>query len=516
MSSTTELSPFNERDFRAIEAAVLETEKGRWFLNEFGRRNRVADTETLLGALSRLERNLTSQDAPDLEEHPDIAALSNAIDATRNDIGAVRNDMLKDSADIPADKAVFSFLSENAHQISVDLIATAEALQGTVSTLRTDSNGASHADAIDGHVHTLFDGGWRQDVLAQRISKAMGLLEHLDQNLKALAGKPAAPLSMAEISRSLPTALSPENLKFFDGDDEMFTAGDKPGDTEPAKLDLEILKTGATEVSPEEPAATQSEDDEPAKDEPQEVVKAITEPEPHAAEEPDSAEQEAEPEQAAIDVPPPVEPNIIIVRRGKSTSSTDNGGEVDRAESTTDDSTITPSETAENPAEVVTVETSDQSSESTQDKPVADDQPADTTDKAAVNEVVSASTQAAQDEETATPANDDQTDNDAKAVLADMDLDGPDAPVSTTAHSAEDALNAFADMAASEPQVQDEVPAPGTTDDEKPAATDNDDADKERIVVIRRSTSEEAEIPFADYLGVEPQLEPQSNTGSAS
>ena len=146
MSSTTELSPFNERDFRAIEAAVLETEKGRWFLNEFGRRNRVADTQTLLGALGRLERNLTSQPATDLEEDIDIAALSSAIDATRADIGSVRNDMLKDRADIPADKDPFTHLSENAHQISVDLIATAEALQGTVNTLRNSDGDTSHAD----------------------------------------------------------------------------------------------------------------------------------------------------------------------------------------------------------------------------------------------------------------------------------------------------------------------------------------------------------------------------------
>jgi hypothetical protein len=460
MSSTTELSPFNERDFRAIEAAVLETEKGRWFLNEFGRRNRVADTETLLGALSRLERNLTSQAAPDLEEHPDIAALSNAIQATRHDIGAVRNDMLKDSADIPADKAVFSFLSENAHQISVDLIATAEALQGTVNTFRTGSDGASHADAIDGHVHTLFDGGWRQDVLAQRISKAMGLLEHLDQNLKALAGKPAAPLSMAEISRSLPTALSPENLKFFDGDNDMFTGGDKQGNAEPAKLDLEILKTEAT-------VAAKSADDEPAQEEPLEIVKAITEPASGAPDVPDSVQQEAEPQQAAIDIPPPVEPNIVVIRRGKNQSSTDTSDESVQAESTTEDAAITPSETTENPVEAVSAETAGEASESADDKPVAEDQSANATDTAAANESASVSTEAVQDEDTTASANEEPTDSDAREVLAEMDLDGPDAPVSTTAHSAEDALNAFADMAASQPQDHDEASAEPKAHDEK-------------------------------------------------
>ena len=48
----TSLSP---ADFAAIEGAVMETARGRRFLREFARRNRHADTETLLAALERLE-----------------------------------------------------------------------------------------------------------------------------------------------------------------------------------------------------------------------------------------------------------------------------------------------------------------------------------------------------------------------------------------------------------------------------------------------------------------------------
>ncbi|HVY00739.1 MAG TPA: hypothetical protein VHA55_13220 [Pseudorhodoplanes sp.] len=41
--------------FEAIRDAVMETARGRWFLAEYARRNRHADTETLLAALSRIE-----------------------------------------------------------------------------------------------------------------------------------------------------------------------------------------------------------------------------------------------------------------------------------------------------------------------------------------------------------------------------------------------------------------------------------------------------------------------------
>ena len=43
MENSQALSPLRESDYEAIEAAVMETEKGRWFLFEYSRRHRSAD-----------------------------------------------------------------------------------------------------------------------------------------------------------------------------------------------------------------------------------------------------------------------------------------------------------------------------------------------------------------------------------------------------------------------------------------------------------------------------------------
>lgn len=48
-------------DYEAIASAVMETERGRWFLAEFARRNRVADTAQVLEALTRLEQRVAPQ-----------------------------------------------------------------------------------------------------------------------------------------------------------------------------------------------------------------------------------------------------------------------------------------------------------------------------------------------------------------------------------------------------------------------------------------------------------------------
>lgn len=46
-------------DYEEIEAAVLETARGRWFLREYAGRNRSADTNLLLEAIGRIQGLLT-------------------------------------------------------------------------------------------------------------------------------------------------------------------------------------------------------------------------------------------------------------------------------------------------------------------------------------------------------------------------------------------------------------------------------------------------------------------------
>lgn len=59
-----------EADYTAIHDVFMETARGRWFLAEFAKRNRNADTRMVLDAVARIERSLAAaKDAPaDLAE----------------------------------------------------------------------------------------------------------------------------------------------------------------------------------------------------------------------------------------------------------------------------------------------------------------------------------------------------------------------------------------------------------------------------------------------------------------
>ena len=78
------MTAYTQKDYEAIEAAVLESPRGRWFLGEFARRNRAADTLVLLEAIRKLERGVAENPAHQLSA--DLAAelqdLSETIAST--------------------------------------------------------------------------------------------------------------------------------------------------------------------------------------------------------------------------------------------------------------------------------------------------------------------------------------------------------------------------------------------------------------------------------------------------
>ncbi len=71
-----------EADYETIEAAVMETARGRWFLHEHARRTREAETARMLEAIGQLERLLReqSQARPDSIDRQDAARLLGLIE----------------------------------------------------------------------------------------------------------------------------------------------------------------------------------------------------------------------------------------------------------------------------------------------------------------------------------------------------------------------------------------------------------------------------------------------------
>jgi hypothetical protein len=76
----------SEQDYDAISEAFMETSRGRWFLGEYAKRNRNADTRMVLDAVARIEENLAAQRQPAPENDglaEALAAIRQALDEAR-------------------------------------------------------------------------------------------------------------------------------------------------------------------------------------------------------------------------------------------------------------------------------------------------------------------------------------------------------------------------------------------------------------------------------------------------
>ncbi len=87
--SASAASP-TDADYHAIREAFMETARGRWFLNEYAKRNRNADTAMVLEAVARIEQSIGAQGeaaasppAPEVMSEAALAALESARAAIR-------------------------------------------------------------------------------------------------------------------------------------------------------------------------------------------------------------------------------------------------------------------------------------------------------------------------------------------------------------------------------------------------------------------------------------------------
>src|SRR5438876_2875889 len=74
-----------EEDYAAISEAFMETSRGRWFLTEYAKRNRNADTRMVLDAVARIEQSLAAQKEDGLAAQREAQAAAAAADAGLNE-----------------------------------------------------------------------------------------------------------------------------------------------------------------------------------------------------------------------------------------------------------------------------------------------------------------------------------------------------------------------------------------------------------------------------------------------
>jgi hypothetical protein len=179
----------SEADYAAIELAVMETERGRWFLGEYAKNNRHADTLTLLAALSRIEKSVTSHREPiEIDKFRlDVLEMSKAIARTHAEIAAIKPDDSRGGRLMEASGELDSIVSATETATS-EILAAAERVQEAAWTLREAGVEPATCDMLDERATEIYMACSFQDLTSQRIRKVIEALEFLESRVNAMAG----------------------------------------------------------------------------------------------------------------------------------------------------------------------------------------------------------------------------------------------------------------------------------------------------------------------------------------
>jgi len=187
MSNLPVLMPLSEADYDMIESAVLETTRGRWFLAEYARRNRHADTTMLLSAIERLEASLRGEPTPQLVDRLrfDLVDMANSIVRTKAEIATIKPDADQHGKFGEATEELDSIVQATEIATS-EILAAAEQVQEIAWTLREQGLDPMVCDTLDARATEIYTACSFQDLTGQRTGKVIEVMRYLEGRINAM------------------------------------------------------------------------------------------------------------------------------------------------------------------------------------------------------------------------------------------------------------------------------------------------------------------------------------------
>ncbi|WP_026782698.1 protein phosphatase CheZ [Pleomorphomonas koreensis] len=187
MDNSQALSPLRESDYEAIEAAVMETEKGRWFLAEYARRHRSADTDEVLGAIGRLELILKRERRPDADRiRLDIGEMKDAIERTKLEIAQIKSDGRSPLSRFDRASNELDAIVEQTEGATSEILGSAEKIQELAWTMREAGVDNALCDDVENLTTNIYMACSFQDLTGQRTQKVVQVLRYLENRINAM------------------------------------------------------------------------------------------------------------------------------------------------------------------------------------------------------------------------------------------------------------------------------------------------------------------------------------------
>ena len=182
-------TPLRQEDYLAIEAAVMETARGRWFLAEYARRNRNADTDTLLTAIDKLEKTVVRERAPSSLMHQvrmDLTDMANAIERTKTEIAQIKHEDNQGSERFERATVELDAIVSQTENATGDILGAAEKIQEFAWTLREMGADSDKCDELDVEATNIYMACSFQDLTGQRIRKIVDAMRYVESRINSM------------------------------------------------------------------------------------------------------------------------------------------------------------------------------------------------------------------------------------------------------------------------------------------------------------------------------------------
>lgn len=173
--STIAPQPPAEGEYDLICATVAESTRGRWFLDEYARRNRHADTVLVLAAIERIEDMIRGERDQQVYQsfRGDLLDMAKVIAQTRAEVAAIEPE-----APTPA--------TPPAALASRDIFAAAERLQDVAWTMRERGLDARICQQIESLASSILLASSLRNPDDHRTQKLGEVLHYLERRINAM------------------------------------------------------------------------------------------------------------------------------------------------------------------------------------------------------------------------------------------------------------------------------------------------------------------------------------------
>ncbi len=205
--STIPTPPPAEGDYDAICATVMESARGRWFLDEYARRNRNADTRLLLAAIERIETVIRGERDQQAYQsfRTDLLEMATAIAQTRAEVAEIRPEAQLGGRATPGN---VTEPDATAAPAGPDVFAAAERIQDVVWTMRERGLDPATCEQIEALATSILSVSSLRDPNDHRTRKLSEVLQYLERRIGTMLEACAEAAQAAAADDSAPDAES--------------------------------------------------------------------------------------------------------------------------------------------------------------------------------------------------------------------------------------------------------------------------------------------------------------------